>query len=271
MRSDNKVTTASDVKSIELGKAERGAVTFTVTEDSYVEFDASSTGTANTSAIGLKSSDGTFYVNTTVTGSANGRTTFSANVPAGTYSIVSPLDANNDRGARVYSVSVETGSKDITTTTTEGATEATSEETPSEGTTEAPAPSGNSWTAGGTAPSWLNLNGAAAETNSRDAFADANGGTAFESVVKLAEGDTFTVTPSVAGTIKVYVAGDDNNANKGVVSATYADGSVAGTYDLPGRNDTAATAFEVTVNEAQAGSAITFTTDYKALLYRVDM
>lgn len=266
-------STTGDVTSIEVQKAERGAIVFTVATDSYVEFDASSTGTTNTSAIGLKSSDGTYYVNTTVTGSANGRTTFAANVPAGTYSIVSPLDTNNDRGARVYSVSVETGTKDITSTT-ESTTESTSEETPSEDTTAAPAPSGNTWTAGDTAPSWLNLNGASAAKNSSsyNAFADTNGtGTAFEMAVEIASGGTFTVTPQAAGTIKVYAAGDNNTAGKGDLTAAYADGSSAGSYTLPGRKDTAATAFEVAVSDAQVGSEITFTTDYATLLFRVDM
>lgn len=95
------------VTSIELAKAERGAIEFTVTGNAHVEFDASSTGGSNTSAIALVSADGTtYYVNTTVTGSANGRTTFTADVPAGTYRIISPLDANNDRGARIYSINV---------------------------------------------------------------------------------------------------------------------------------------------------------------------
>mgnify|MGYP005761431249 FL=1 len=98
---------SGDVSSIELAKAERGAIEFTVTGNAHVEFDASSTGGSNTSAIALVSADGTtYYVNTTVTGSANGRTTFTADVPAGTYRIISPLDAANDRGARVYSINV---------------------------------------------------------------------------------------------------------------------------------------------------------------------
>lgn len=98
---------SGDVSSIELAKAERGAIEFTVTGNAHVEFDASSTGGSNTSAIALVSADGTtYYVNTTVTGSANGRTTFTADVPAGTYRIISPLDEANDRGARIYSINV---------------------------------------------------------------------------------------------------------------------------------------------------------------------
>lgn len=99
-------TNTGAVTSIELTKAAGGAIEFTVTGNANVSFDASSTGGSNTSAIALVGTDGTYYVNTTVTGSSSGRTTFTATVPAGTYRIISPLDENNNRGARVYSVTV---------------------------------------------------------------------------------------------------------------------------------------------------------------------
>ncbi|MDO4299995.1 MAG: cohesin domain-containing protein [Clostridia bacterium] len=164
---------------------------------------------------------------------------------------------------------IPTQAEQSSETTSESLSE-TSSETPSETTTSGAA-AGNSWTAGDTAPDWINLNGAAASSNSYTAFSNtANGGTAFANAVSLAAGSTFTVTPQSAGTVKVYIAANNNSDGKGTVTAAYADSTDAGTYSLPNRKSTDATAFEVAVSDAQVGQAITFTNSYNAFLFKVE-
>ena len=160
------------------------------------------------------------------------------------------------------------------TTTVETTTEATTAETTTEATTEGTtSASAYSWTAGETVPSWLSVSGTVSGTaeknsNGNVAFSTANG-SAFANTIKLAENGTFTITLEKAGIVKVYVAADNNNANKGTLTATIDDTTV-GTYSIPGRKDSSANAFEVTVDAANAGKAITFTTSYKALLFKVE-
>lgn len=160
----------------------------------------------------------------------------------------------------------------------EGATEATTESTTAGGsdentetTTEAVV-SGGSWTAGdASTPSWLNLNGASSTSNNNyNAFAQYNNGDAFANFVSISNGGEFTITPTSAGKIKVYIAANNNAAGKGTVTATYADSTTA-TYSLPARRDDAATPFELTVTAAQVGQPITFTVDYNSMLFKVEM
>lgn len=160
----------------------------------------------------------------------------------------------------------------------EGATEATTESTTAGGsdentetTTEAVV-SGDSWTAGdASTPSWLNLNGASNISNkSYNAFAQYNNGDVFANFAEIAADGTFTITPTSAGTIKVYISANNNTAGKGTVTATYADNTTA-TYTLPGRKDDAAAPFTLTVTAAQVGQPITFTTSYNSMLFKVEM
>lgn len=174
----------------------------------------------------------------------------------------------------VEPTTVTTTETTTVTTTVETTTEATTAETTTEATTEGTtSASASSWTAGDTVPSWLSVSGTVSGTaeknsNGNVAFSTANG-SAFANTIKLAENGTFTITPEKAGIVKVYVAADNNNANKGTLTATIDDKTV-GTYSLPGRKDSSANAFEVTVDAANAGKAITFTTSYKALLFKVE-
>ena len=167
----------------------------------------------------------------------------------------------------------ETTTEKITEkTTAEATTEETTEQTTevtTEETTEPVTSLSSSWTAGDTVPSWLGVSGSA-ENNSKSyvAFENVNG-SAFEQTVKIATNGTFTITPEKAGTVKVYIAADNNNANKGNVTATVNNATI-GTYSLPSRKDSAATAFELTVDDTNVGKAITFTTSYKALLFKAE-
>ena len=99
------------VKSVELAKAAGGAIEFTLTAPATVKVEFSSTGGSNTSSCGIvDASDKAVKEDsglTTVTGAQTGRTFFTyTNLAAGSYKIVSPADDNN-RGARVYSITVE--------------------------------------------------------------------------------------------------------------------------------------------------------------------
>ena len=192
--------------------------------------------------------------------------------------IVGPTEATTEDTTATTTTETTTEATTVepttVTTTVETTTEATTAETTTEATTEGTtSASASSWTAGDTVPSWLSVSGTVSGTaeknsNSNVAFSTANG-SAFAQTIKLAENGTFTITPEKAGIVKVYVAADNNNANKGTLTATI-DNKTVGTYSLPGRKDSSANAFEVTVDAANAGKAITFTTSYKALLFKVE-
>ena len=188
--------------------------------------------------------------------------------------IVGPTEATTEDTTATTTTETTTEATTVeptTVTTTVTTTFETTTEATTEGTTSA---SASSWTAGDTVPSWLSVSGTVSGTaeknsNSNVAFSTANG-SAFAQTIKLAENGTFTITPEKAGIVKVYVAADNNNANKGTLTATVGDKTV-GTYSLPGRKDSSAKAFEVTVDAANAGKAITFTTSYKALLFKAEL
>lgn len=99
------------VKSVEVAKASGGAIEFTLDAPATVKVEFSSTGTTNVSACGIEDASGALMPEaagmTTVTGSEKGKTTFTYNLAAGSYKVVSPLHAEYDRGARVYSITVE--------------------------------------------------------------------------------------------------------------------------------------------------------------------
>ena len=99
------------VKSVELAKAAGGAIEFTLAAPATVKVEFSSTGSSNTSSCGIVDAAGKAVKEdsgkTTVTGAQNGRTFFTyTDLAAGSYKIVSPADDNN-RGARVYNITVE--------------------------------------------------------------------------------------------------------------------------------------------------------------------
>jgi len=100
----------SDTFSLEVGKALTSGLQFTTTGTSTVIIKAGSTSSANTSSVGLSNStnvlmtEGSGKTTVTVTGTAAVEFSYS-NLPAGTYQIISPSDANN-RGFRIYSATV---------------------------------------------------------------------------------------------------------------------------------------------------------------------
>ncbi len=96
------------VTSVEVGKALSGCIVFTVAGEAEAEVVVSSNGGDNDSSVGMIDADGNPIANaegiTTVHGTSKQSLTYS--LPAGTYRIVSPYDEANQRGARVYSVTV---------------------------------------------------------------------------------------------------------------------------------------------------------------------
>ncbi len=114
-KSVGKVTkrTNSDgsVKSVEVDKALGGGIEFTVTGTATLTVEMSSTGGSNSSAVGLiNTADNSVVAEKdgviTVTGTGKTTLTFE-NIAAGTYRIVSPENADMNRGARVFSAKVE--------------------------------------------------------------------------------------------------------------------------------------------------------------------
>ena len=107
-RTDSKT---GNVKSLELGKALSGGMEFTIVGTAKVTIEASSTGGSNTSPVGLLNTESNKIVEnkellSTVTGTTKTTLTYD-NLEAGTYKVVSPEDADNNRGVRVYSITVD--------------------------------------------------------------------------------------------------------------------------------------------------------------------
>ena len=98
------------VTSVELGKAASGSVQFTVDGTADVVITMSSTGGSNTSPVALLDASGNVVANkeglTTVSTTAATTLTYEG-LEAGTYKVVSPEDAAYNRGARLYTITVE--------------------------------------------------------------------------------------------------------------------------------------------------------------------
>jgi glycoprotein gp2 (fragment) len=172
------------------------------------------------------------------------------------------------------------------TTATETSTEATTATTTTkaddttETTTTAPADkafavSGDSWSAeNDSVPTWLNGGKLTTATNSSSykAFAaESANGTAFTKTVNVAADSSITIDVADALTASVFIAGNNNAANKGVIKATFTDESGTVTDITPadanlGGRKTATTAFELV---ATGKGTITVTPDYNSLLYKV--
>lgn len=99
-------TDVSSLKAIELLKDAGSSLQFTVNGTADVTFTASSTGSANQSAVALRKSDGTIVAEKTgityVTGTSATEMKYEG-LTSGTYEIVSPTDEGRLRGVRVLS------------------------------------------------------------------------------------------------------------------------------------------------------------------------
>lgn len=211
--------------------------------------------------------------------STNGGLNSSVNI--GTITVTGTLEQIS---AEATTKTTETTTK--ATTTTETSTEATTVTTTTkaddttETTTTAPADkafavSGDSWSAeNDSVPTWLNGGKLTTATNSSSytAFAaESANGTAFTKTVEVTKNTSFTIDVADALTASVFIAGDNNTANKGTIKATFTDESGNVTDITPadanlGGRKTATTAFELV---ATGKGTITVTPNYNSLLYKV--
>ncbi len=212
--------------------------------------------------------------------STNGGLNSSVNI--GTITVTGTLEqvsAEATTKATTTETTTETTTKATTTTTTEATTTTKADDT-TETTTTAPAGkafavSGDSWSAeNDSVPTWLNGGKLTTATNNSGytAFAaESANGTAFTKTVEVTKNTSFTIDVADALTASVFIAGDNNTANKGVIKATFTDESGTVTDITPtnaslGGRKTATTAFELV---ATGKGTITVTPNYNSLLYKV--
>jgi len=238
-------------------------------------------------AVNLLNASGTVVGTATVSGTELVKSTIA--IPeAGTYYLVS-----GNSGINFYLIGTDVALADQkadatteTTTATETSTEATTATTTTkaddttETTTTAPAGkafavSGDSWSAeNDSVPTWLNGGKLTTATNNSGytAFAaESANGTVFTKTVEVTKNTSFTIDVADALTASVFIAGDNNAANKGTIKATFTDESGNVTDITPadanlGGRKTATTAFELV---ATGKGTITVTPNYNSLLYKV--
>lgn len=295
----NKLTVEANSKSLDgytftqrlktngTGAVDKRAISFTTTGAGNVIFYAMSGSNKEDRPVNLLNAEGTTVGTVTVSGTTFAKYTIA--IPsAGTYYLVSGKSGINFYliGTDVALADQKADATTVTTTTTETSTEATTATTTTkaddttETTTTAPAGkafavSGDSWSAeNDSVPTWLNGGKLTTATNSSSytAFAaESANGTAFTKTVNVAADSSITIDVADALTASVFIAGNNNTANKGVIKATFTDESGTVTDITPadanlGGRKTATTAFELV---ATGKGTITVTPDYNSLLYKV--
>lgn len=293
----NKLTVEANSKSLDgytftqrlktngTGAVDKRAISFTTTGAGNVIFYAMSGSNKEDRPVNLLNAEGTTVGTVTVSGTTFAKYTIA--IPsAGTYYLVSGKSGINFYliGTDVALADQKADATTETTTTTETSTEATTVTTTTkaddttETTTTAPAGkafavSGDSWSAeNDSVPTWLNGGKLTTATNSYTAFAaESANGTAFTKTVEVTKNTSFTIDVADALTASVFIAGDNNTANKGVIKATFTDESGTVTDITPtnaslGDRKTATTAFELV---ATGKGTITVTPNYNSLLYKV--
>lgn len=295
----NKLTVEANSKSLDgytftqrlktngTGAVDKRAISFTTTGAGNVIFYAMSGSNKEDRPVNLLNAEGTTVGTVTVSGTTFAKYTIA--IPsAGTYYLVSGKSGINFYliGTDVALADQKADATTETTTTTETSTEATTATTTTkaddttETTTTAPAGkafavSGDSWSAeNDSVPTWLNGGKLTTATNSSSykAFAaESANGTAFTKTVNVAADSSITIDVADALTASVFIAGDNNAANKGTIKATFTDESGTVTDITPadanlGGRKTATTAFELV---ATGKGTITVTPNYNSLLYKV--
>lgn len=159
----------------------------------------------------------------------------------------------------------ETSTGETTETTTEGS-DASTETT----TSESVPVSVGSWNADMEIPSWLNVGSGAKNSNSSShkVFQDVDTDIAqLSNRYEIEKNNEIKINLSGASIVKIYIAGNDNGAGKGTVTATL-DGNTVGSYSLPGRKDSTAVPFEVKTDK---GGILVLNPSYKSLLYKIEI
>ena len=267
------------------GAIDKRAISFTTTGAGNVIFYAISGSNKEDRPVNLLDATGATVGTVTVSGTTFAKYTIA--IPsAGTYYLVSGKSGINFYliGTDVALADQSADATTVTTTTTETSTEATTATTTTkaddttETTTAAPADkafavSGDSWSAeNDSVPTWLNGGKLTTAKNSYTAFAaESANGTAFTKVASVAADSSITIDVADALTASVFIAGNNNTANKGTIKATFTDES-GNVTDITPENanldsrKTATTAFELV---ATGKGTITVTPDYNSLLYKV--
>ncbi len=115
-----RLTGEGTTRALEIGKNLTGAMQFTTNGTANVTLVTSSTGGSNTSEVALVDANGTVVTNneglTQVSATASTTFTYTA-LPAGTYQIVSPENAELNRGFRLIGITVEEESAGAASTT----------------------------------------------------------------------------------------------------------------------------------------------------------
>lgn len=276
-------------------------VQFKLTSDGTVALTNAISSGAYARQVAIVNSNGDTVATLDVENKNGAKNNLSAtSLVAGTYTIKGVNVDSNDKstsgglnssvniGTITVTGTLEQVSAEATTkaTTTETSTEATTATTTTkaddttETTTTAPAGkafavSGDSWSAeNDSVPTWLNGGKLTTATNNSGytAFAaESANGTAFTKTVEVTKNTSFTIDVADALTASVFIAGDNNTANKGVIKATFTDESGTVTDITPtnaslGGRKTATTAFELV---ATGKGTITVTPNYNSLLYKV--
>lgn len=161
----------------------------------------------------------------------------------------------------------------LTEITTESGTEATTRgaDASTETTTSQSIPvSVGSWNADLEVPLWLNIGKSVKGSNSSShtVFKDIDTDIAqLKNRYSVEKNDEIKINLSSAATVKIYIAGNNNGAGKGTVAATF-EGSSAGSYSLPSRQDSTATPFEVKTDK---GGTLILKPSYASLLYKIEI
>ena len=176
--------------------------------------------------------------------------------------------------SKLVSTNVDAGETVVTTETTTNAevlSEATTAKTEdgSETTTQAVVPAeATKWTADMDVPGWLKLTGYTKGSNSSShtVFKDTDSDVAgLSNRYTGTNTSTIDITLSGKSKVKVYIAGNNNSAGKGSVTAS---GACTGAYSLPGRKDNSAQPFVI---DTEKGGTLTLSTSYAALLYKIEI
>lgn len=264
-------------------------VQFKLTSDGTVALTNAISSGAYARQVAIVNSNGDTVATLNVQNKNGAKNNLSAtSLVAGTYTIkgvnVDSSDKSTNGGlnssVNIGTITVTGTLEQISAEATTKTTVTTTTETTTETTTTAPADkafavSGDSWSAeNDSVPTWLNGGKLTTATNSSSykAFAaESANGTAFTKTVNVAADSSITIDVADALTASVFIAGNNNAANKGVIKATFTDESGTVTDITPadanlGGRKTATTAFELV---ATGKGTITVTPDYDSLLYKV--
>lgn len=258
-------------------------VQFKLTSDGTVALTNAISSGAYARQVAIVNSNGDTVATLDVENKNGAKNNLSAtSLVAGTYTIKGVnVDSNDKSTSGGLNSSVNIGTITVTGTLEQVSAEATTKaDDTTETTTTAPADkafavSGDSWSAeNDSVPTWLNGGKLTTATNSSSytAFAaESANGTAFTKTVEVTKNTSFTIDVADALTASVFIAGDNNAANKGTIKATFTDESGNVTDITPadanlGGRKTATTAFELV---ATGKGTITVTPNYNSLLYKV--